>query len=120
MDALVLKRFSWSQFELLFQNSALQLKCLTDLRINLVKVLQSSLTAPDAVTRRSIDLLSRHIRLLGKFFRRVQQLDIPRFVALPMCSSVIMFYWDKVVEATNSPPGMIAGMVHNSSTEVSS
>jgi hypothetical protein len=96
---------------MLFQNSALQLKGLSDLRINLVKALHSSPTPPDAVARRSIDQLSRHVRLLGKFFRRVQQLNIPQFVALPMCSSVIMYYWDKIVEATNAPSAMTSGTV---------
>jgi hypothetical protein len=26
-----------------------------------------------------------------------------------MCSDVVMYYWEKVVEATNALPGMISG-----------
>lgn len=94
---------------MLFQNSALHLKNLSDLRVNLIKSIRASGTAPDASTRRSIDLLSRRVRIIGKFFRRLQQISVVRFVALPMCSDVVMYYWDKVVEATNAPPEMISG-----------
>jgi hypothetical protein len=97
------------QLQTLFQTSALQLKNLSELRINIIKAIRASNTTPDATTRRSIDQLSRHIRLLGKFFRRLQQLNVTRFVEQPMCGDIVLYCWDKVVEATNASPGMISG-----------
>jgi hypothetical protein len=97
------------QVQELFQHSALQLQALSELRINLVKTIRATNIAPDANARRSIDQLSRHIRLLGKFFRRLQQLNVAQFVELPVCSDIILYYWAKVVEATNAPPEMISG-----------
>jgi hypothetical protein len=82
---------------------------LPEIRINLIKIIRVSNVAPDATARRSIDQLSRHVRVLGKFFRRLQQLNVVRFVELPMCSNVVLYYWDKVVEATNAPREMISG-----------
>jgi len=61
------------------------------------------------MARRSIDQLTRHVRLFGKFFRRIQQLCVARFVALPMCSDVVLYYWGKVVQATTSSSDAIAG-----------
>ncbi|RDB22808.1 Importin-11 [Hypsizygus marmoreus] len=89
----------------LFQNSAVQLKALTELRTNIVMSLGQRL---DPQSHRSIDMLTRHVRVFGKFFRRLQQLGQSRFVALPMCSELIMFYWSKVVEATSGPSELIS------------
>jgi hypothetical protein len=94
---------------MLFQNSVLQLKNLSELRINLIKNIRTLGVTPDITTRRSIDQLSRHVRLLGKFFRRLQQLNVTRFVTLPMTSDLVLYYWDKVIEATNAPPEVISG-----------
>ncbi|OCH87913.1 ARM repeat-containing protein [Obba rivulosa] len=85
----------------LFQNSAVQFQALSELRIDLVIALKSSPSSP--VAERSIDLLTRHVRLFGKFFRRLQQLAVNRFVALPLCSDLVLYYWSKVVQATNGP-----------------
>lgn len=98
------------QFQALFQHSAFQLQNLSELRINLVTAIRASNTSPDATARRSIDQLSRHVRLLGKFFRRLQQLNVAQFVELPMCSDIVLYYWAKVVEATNAPPQTISGV----------
>lgn len=76
--------------------------------------------SPSIVARRSIDQLTRHVRLLGKFFRRLQQLNAARFVTLPMSSDIILYYWSMIVQATNSDTnsitgeklGMIAGVSH--------
>ncbi|KIM90936.1 hypothetical protein PILCRDRAFT_1173 [Piloderma croceum F 1598] len=92
----------------LFQTSALRLQTLSELRINIIKAIRASNPAPDSTTRHSIDQLSRHVRLLGKFFRRLQQLNVSRFVEQPMCSDIVLYYWSKVVEATNAPSGMIS------------
>jgi len=81
---------------------------LIELRINLVIALRS-LPTVDAITRRSIDQLTRHVRLFGKFFRRLQQLSVVRFVTLPTCSDLVLYYWSKIVQAA-STPDLIAGI----------
>lgn len=63
----------------------------------------------DPCARRSVDILTRHIRTFGKFFRRLQRLSHARFAALNMCSDLILYYWDQVVGATSGPSEMIAG-----------
>jgi len=57
--------------------------------------------ASDPITTLSIDRLTRHIRVFGKFFRRLQQLDAAKFVELPGCNDMVLYYWSKVVEATD-------------------
>jgi hypothetical protein len=97
------------QLEELFQNSVVQLKTLIELRINLIAALRSSGIAWDVSASTTIDILTRHVRLFGKFFRRFQQLAVSRFVTLPMCRDLVLYYWDKVVQATNGPPELISG-----------
>ena len=101
--------FFYLQLHDLFRNSAIQLKALTELRQALLLSLTRSGLAVDQPTRRSVDILTRHIRLFGKFFRRLQQLSQARFVELPTCSELILFYWSQVDEATCGPPDLIAG-----------
>lgn len=95
----------------LFSSSAVQLQTLSELRINIVLALRSGAASATPVAEHSIAILTRHIRLFGKFFRRLQQLDAKRFVALPSCGDLILYYWSKVVQATNSPNDQIAGML---------
>ena len=64
----------------------------------------------DSNSHRSVDILTRHIRHFGKFFRRLQQLSQAQFVDLPMCGEMILFYWSQVDEATRGPPELIGGM----------
>lgn len=99
------------QISQLFQNCAAQLQTISELRIGLVGALRSGAVASNAIVESCIATLTRHIRLFGKFFRRIQQLDAPRFVALPNCSDLILYYWSKVVQATNSPPDFIEGLI---------
>ncbi|KAI0755466.1 ARM repeat-containing protein [Irpex lacteus] len=91
----------------LFQNSSTQLRTIVELRTNLVSALRSSPIPPNSPAESSIRTLTRHVRLFGKFFRRLQQLDVQRFVALPGCGELILYYWSKVVQATGSPPEYI-------------
>lgn len=48
---------------------------------------------------------------MGDFFRRCQDLDSSRFVKLPGASELILFYWQKVIEATKDL-SLIEGMSH--------
>ncbi|KAI0068814.1 ARM repeat-containing protein [Artomyces pyxidatus] len=86
-----------------FQSSAIQLRSLYEIRIALISAVRVSNVQPDPTATRSLDLLTRYVRTLGKFFRRVQQLDVHRFVALPACDDLVSYYWDKVVQANTSP-----------------
>jgi hypothetical protein len=65
--------------------------------------------ASNPYAQRSVDFLTRHIRLFGKFFRRLQELSSPRFVTLPSCATLVAYYWGKVEEATKYPES-IAGV----------
>ncbi|KII94850.1 hypothetical protein PLICRDRAFT_47858 [Plicaturopsis crispa FD-325 SS-3] len=95
-------------FTELFQSSSTQAQTLTELRINTVAALRESSAPIDPVAARTIDQLTRHIRLFGKFFRRIQQLNVARFVSLPTADQLVMYNWNKVVQATNGPPPLIA------------
>ncbi|KAI0776057.1 ARM repeat-containing protein [Trametes elegans] len=89
-----------------FQNSAVQLRALSELRINLVSSLSSS--PDDPITQRALELLTRHVRIFGKLFRRMQRDAPASFVALPMCGDLVLYYWSKVVQATTGPSDQIA------------
>ncbi|KAH7931251.1 ARM repeat-containing protein [Leucogyrophana mollusca] len=100
-------------FQQLFQSSAAQLKTISELRVNLLLALQSS-PASSPIVDKSVDQLTRHVRLFGKFFRRLQQIDSAKFVKLPTCNDLILYYWSKVVQATNGQ----SDYIQDSSTAV--
>lgn len=62
------------------------------------------------VVARSVDFLTRHVRQFGKLFRRMQQLNCLKFVALNGCGEMVLFYWSQVEQATDSPVEYLAGM----------
>ena len=96
--------------EEMFQDSAAQVKALIAMRQSIVlSVMQNDPTENNQNLRRTIIVLTRHIRLFGKFFRRMQQLSHERFVQLPTSGDLIMFYWSQVVESTNYPGSFVAG-----------
>lgn len=67
----------------------------------------------DPITTFSIERLASHVGVFGKFFRRLQQLDSAKFVELPTCNDMVLYYWSKVVEATNHrAENMIQGAYH--------
>lgn len=90
----------------LFQSSTGQLEILSELRTNLVLALRAS-GASDRLTLLSVDRLTRHVRVFGKFFRRLQQLKPDKFVQLPTGNQIVLYYWHRVVQATNGPPELI-------------
>lgn len=92
-----------------FRDSALQLQTLSEVRINLVLAIRSGAAPATPVSKQSIETLTRHIRLFGKLFKRLQQLDPVKFVKLPSCSDLILYYWSKVVQATNSSNDQVEG-----------
>ncbi len=64
--------------------------------------LRSAVPQPDPIALHSLNLLYKYVRTFGKFFRRVQHIDVPRFVELPLCDELILYYWEKVVQANSS------------------
>jgi hypothetical protein len=72
--------------------------------------LRSVATPPDPIALHSLNLLYKSVFTLGKFFRRLQQGDVTRFVDLPLCDDLILYYWEKVVQA-NSSAELIEGML---------
>ncbi|PFH52845.1 hypothetical protein AMATHDRAFT_1887 [Amanita thiersii Skay4041] len=99
------KQVSWLQE--LFANSTFQLQTLFGLRQTLLNHMHEGGLGAIGFSR-SIDILTRHIRLFGKLFRRLQQLSHVRFTELPMCGDLILFYWNQVVNATSGSPDFIA------------
>ena len=95
-----------------FQSSVLQLKALSELRINLVLALQGRLES-DAAVNRCITTLNRHVYLFGKLFRRLQLPDAPQFIKLPLCDDLVYYLWSKVVQSTEFPAGYIEGMIYS-------
>ncbi|KAL0949404.1 hypothetical protein HGRIS_009466 [Hohenbuehelia grisea] len=91
----------------LFQGSVVHLKTLVELRNKILASVPADVLASEASLQRSMDILTRLVRAHGKFFRRLQQLQNARFVQLPMCADMIMFYWSQVVESTNASPASI-------------
>lgn len=96
---------SFPQLNQLFHDSALQLKQLIELRYGII--VSGSAMTPQA--RQSINMLTKHILVLGKFFRRLSHASHSRFVQLPMCNELVLFYWSHVVDATGIQPSPIAG-----------
>ncbi|KDQ20506.1 hypothetical protein BOTBODRAFT_309717 [Botryobasidium botryosum FD-172 SS1] len=91
-----------------FENSSNQIQALWELRVNLILSLRSGGANADATGLKCIDFFTRHIRLFGKVFRRMQQLSLFRFGLLPQCSNLTLFYWSKIVEATGGPAEYVA------------
>ena len=79
-------------------------------RTAITSTLQSRGSQPsDPLGIRSLDYLARHVRQYGKLFRRMQQLTKDNFVSMQARSELVLYYWSKVVQATNSPSNYIAG-----------
>ncbi|KAF8272542.1 ARM repeat-containing protein [Lactarius quietus] len=100
-------------FNEVFQSSAVQLRGLYETRISILMDLRSAATQPDPIALHSLNLLYKYVRTFGKFFRRVQHLDVARFVELPLCDDLILYYWEKVVQANSS-----AELIEDSETAV--
>jgi hypothetical protein len=87
-----------------------QLRGLYETRVALLMNLRSASMPPDPVALHSLSLLYKFVRTFGKFFRRVQQVEVARFVDLPLCDDLVLYYWEKVVQA-NSSAELIEGML---------
>ncbi|KAF8351332.1 armadillo-type protein [Amanita rubescens] len=85
----------------LFRSSVLQLQSLADLRYTIVLTFAQNGQLEPLGSSMSIGVLTRHIR-------RLQQLSHVRFVELPTCADLVLFYWSKVVDATSGPREYVA------------
>ncbi|GJJ07307.1 hypothetical protein Clacol_001508 [Clathrus columnatus] len=87
---------------------------LFELRMSLILGLQQSLASdsrlassfPSSVSK-SINLLTHHIWLYGKMFRRMQQLSTKRFVQMPNANDIVLYYWNQIVKAANGSSRLI-------------
>ncbi|KAJ3573347.1 hypothetical protein NP233_g2485 [Leucocoprinus birnbaumii] len=61
-----------------------------------------------AQANRPLHALTNHVRTYGKYFCRLEQLDASRFVDLPQCGDLVLYYWQQVVDATGGPVGLVA------------
>jgi hypothetical protein len=87
-----------------------QLRGLYETRVALLMNLRSASMLPDPIALHSLSLLYKFVRTFGKFFRRVQHVEVARFVDLPLCDDLVLYYWEKVVQA-NSSAELIEGML---------
>ncbi len=72
--------------------------------------LRSAVVLPDPIAMRSLNVIYKSVCTFGKFFRRLQQIDVARFVELPLCNDLVLYYWEKVVQA-NASVELIEGML---------
>ena len=94
----------------MFRYSATQLRGLYETRIGLLMDPRSAAAPPNPIASRSLNLIYKSVCTFGKFFRRLQQTDVVRFVELPLCDDLVLYYWEKVVQA-NASAELIEGML---------
>jgi len=98
------------QLEEFFKSSGFQMQSLYEHRITITTSLNSSNLPNTPPVLLTIEKITQHVRAFGKFFRRLQQLDTKKFVLLPICTDVVLYYWNKVVQSTEVSPGLINGI----------
>jgi len=85
------------------------MQALYEHRITITTSLNSSNLPNTPSVLLAIEKITRHVRAFGKFFRRFQQLDTKKFVLLPICTDIVLYYWNKVVQSTEVSPELING-----------
>jgi len=78
-------------------------------RITITTSLISSSLPDTPLVLLAVERATRHVRAFGKFFRRLQQLEAKKFVLLPICTDIVLYYWNKVVQSTEVSPELIDG-----------
>ena len=97
------------QFHEFFKSSGFQLQSLYEHRIVITTSLNSSNLPNTPPVLSAVERFTSHVRAFGKFFRRLQQLETARFVLLPICTDIVLYYWSKVVQSTEVSPELING-----------
>ena len=85
------------------------MQSLYELRITVTTSLNSSSLPNTPQVLLVIEKLTRHVRAFGNFFRRLQQLETKKFVLLPICMDIVLYYWNKVVQSTEVSPELTNG-----------
>jgi len=85
-----------------FQASTVDLHEVYIARKNLVTAVLSTNLQTDA-TRKAVESLTHYVQTIGKFFRRLQQLNGSRFVTMPSAEQLVFFYWGEVVQSAQGP-----------------
>ena len=86
------------------------MQSLYERRITITTSLNSSNLPNTPPVLRAIEKITCHVRTFGKFFRRLQQLETKKFVLLPMCTVIVLYYWNMVVQSTEVSPELINGI----------
>lgn len=86
------------------------MQSLYEQRITITTSLNSSNLPNTPAVLRAIEKITGHVRAFGKFFRRLQQLETKKFVLLPICTDIVLYYWSKVVQSTAVSPELINGI----------
>ena len=104
--------YSLNVFQLgeFFKSSGFQMQSLYEHRITITTSLNSSNLPGTPPVLLAIEKITHHVRTFGKFFRRLQQLVTKEFVLLPVCTDVVLYYWNKIVQSTEMSPGLINGI----------
>jgi len=97
------------QFDECFKSSGFQMQSLYERRTAITTSLNSSNLPNTPPVLLTIERITRHVRAFGKFFRRLQQLETRKFVLLPICTDVVLYYWSTVVKSTEVPPELVNG-----------
>ncbi|PPQ99043.1 hypothetical protein CVT24_003603 [Panaeolus cyanescens] len=96
----------------LFNSSVAQVKMLTELRKTLLlTVVQSNVQLNGQATQTVVNY-TKHLRLFGKLFRRLQQLHAQRFASLEESPGLILYYWSQVVDSKNYAPRPITNVAN--------
>ncbi|KAF9653383.1 ARM repeat-containing protein [Thelephora ganbajun] len=90
-----------------FKSSGFQMQSLYEHRIAITTSLNSSNLPNTPPVLLTVEKITQHVRAFGKFFRRLQQLETKKFVLLPICTDVVLYYWNKVVQSTEVSPELI-------------
>jgi hypothetical protein len=97
------------QLDEFFKSSGFQMQSLYEHRITIMTSLNSSNLPNTPSTLLALEKITRHVRTFGKFFRRLQQLDTKKFVLLPICTDIVLYYWNKIIQSTEVSPELING-----------
>lgn len=97
------------QLDEFFKSSGFQMQSLYEQRIAITTSLNASKLPNTPPVLKTIEIMTRHVRCFGKFFRRLQQLEAKNFVQLPICTDIVLYYWNKVVQSTELSPELING-----------
>lgn len=91
------------QVQSFFATAVTQFMAYSELRINLF----NSGVPPNIIASPTVKTLSSHVRTFGKYFRKTQVFSTARFVKLPQVRELVMYYWDKVVRASQGSASAI-------------